>query len=60
MTDTPDNHPVEPEGRRRFREALERKTRAARSQQARHESSSKLKGYSGPQGQNRSFRRKAG
>ncbi|MCX5381148.1 DUF5302 domain-containing protein [Streptomyces sp. NBC_00091] len=60
MTDTPENHAAESDGKRKFREALERKARTARSQQANHEGRLKLKGYSGPNGQNRSFRRKAG
>ncbi|GHB76087.1 MULTISPECIES: DUF5302 domain-containing protein [Streptomyces] len=60
MTDTPENNAAENDGKRKFREALERKARTAMSQQAQHEGRLKLKGYNGPNGQNRSFRRKSG
>ncbi|MGE7388926.1 DUF5302 domain-containing protein [Streptomyces sp. NPDC004126] len=62
MTDTPENQAAEAEaeGKAKFREALERKARNARSQQAHNEGGLKLKGYSGPNGQSRTFRRKAG
>ncbi|MEU8431967.1 DUF5302 domain-containing protein [Streptomyces sp. NPDC029216] len=60
MTDTPENHADEAEGKEKFREALERKARNARSQQAHHEGRLKIKGSSGPNGQSRTFRRKSG
>ncbi|MEW1638777.1 DUF5302 domain-containing protein [Streptomyces sp. NPDC093801] len=60
MTDTPENHAAEADGKAKFREALERKARNSRSQQAHHEGRLKIKGFNGPNGQNRTFRRKAG
>nr|AXL06545.1 hypothetical protein B5181_35825 [uncultured bacterium] len=50
----------ETEAKRKFREALERKSRAARSQQAHQEGRQKIKGQGGPKGQSRNFRRKSG
>ncbi|WP_331719236.1 DUF5302 domain-containing protein [Streptomyces sp. NBC_00158] len=69
MSDTPQNEAaepaepaeaVEPDDKARFREALERKASATRSQQAHNAGGLKLKGGSGPSGQGRTFRRKAG
>ncbi|MEU3723319.1 DUF5302 domain-containing protein [Streptomyces sp. NPDC031705] len=60
MTDTPENQAAESDGKAEFREALERKARISRSRQANSEGHLKLKGYNGPHGQSRTFRRKAG
>lgn len=60
MTDTPESNAAETEAKRRFREALERKSRTARSQQAHQEGRLKIKSFNGPKGQNRNFRRKSG
>ncbi|MET8755876.1 DUF5302 domain-containing protein [Streptomyces sp. NPDC059104] len=60
MTDTPENHAAETDSKRKFREALERKVRTNRSQQAHLEGRSKINGLNGPNVQNRNFRRKAG
>ncbi|MFI8952227.1 DUF5302 domain-containing protein [Streptomyces sp. NPDC053750] len=73
MTDTPqDNTPEteapEPEtpaapeadAKRKFQEALERKARMGRAQQAHQDGRQKIKGLNGPKGQTRNFRRKSG
>ncbi|WP_338673631.1 DUF5302 domain-containing protein [Streptomyces sp. SCSIO 30461] len=60
MTNTPEDNAAETDAKRKFREALERKSRNARSQQAHHEARLKINGSSGPAHQNQSFRRKAG
>ncbi|MFC8995275.1 DUF5302 domain-containing protein [Streptomyces rochei] len=72
MTETPqDNTPeTEPETetpeapetdtKRKFEEALARKARMGRAQQAHQEGRQKIKGLNGPKGQTRNFRRKSG
>ncbi|AVH99213.1 hypothetical protein GCM10010497_22040 [Streptomyces cinereoruber] len=60
MAETPENNVDESDAKRKFQEALERKTRNARSQQAHHEARLKINGAAGPSRQNRGFRRKAG
>ncbi|MFE7777934.1 DUF5302 domain-containing protein [Streptomyces sp. NPDC057445] len=60
MTEKPESNAAETEAKRKFREALERKARTARSQQAHHEGRLKIKGSNAPVGQNRNFRRKSG
>ncbi|MFC7921001.1 DUF5302 domain-containing protein [Streptomyces cinereoruber] len=60
MAETPENNVDESDAKRKFQEALERKTRNARSQQAHHEARLKINGATGPSRQNRGFRRKAG
>ncbi|MFJ8888281.1 DUF5302 domain-containing protein [Streptomyces sp. NPDC102402] len=60
MTDKPENNSVETDAKRKFQEALERKSRNARSQQAHHEARLKINGSSGLNRQNRNYRRKAG
>ncbi|MFE1009859.1 DUF5302 family protein [Streptomyces sp. NPDC058794] len=63
-TGTPANEkktaPAETDAKRRFQEALERKAAVSRSRQAHEDGRLKLKGFSGPKGQNRAFRRKSG
>ncbi|WP_217246067.1 DUF5302 domain-containing protein [Streptomyces sp. AC602_WCS936] len=51
---------TETDAKRRFQEALERKAAVSRSRQAHEDGRLKLKGFSGPKGQNRTFRRKSG
>ncbi|MFB7030195.1 DUF5302 domain-containing protein [Streptomyces sp. NPDC057242] len=60
MTATPENNAAETDAKRKFQEALERKSRNARSQQAHHEARLKINGASGLNRQSRNFRRKAG
>lgn len=75
MTETPqDNTPeTEPETetpeapeapetdtKRKFEEALARKARMGRAQQAHQDGRQKIKGLNGPKGQTRNFRRKSG
>jgi hypothetical protein len=69
MTETPqDNTPeTEPETetpetdtKRKFEEALARKARVGRAQQAHQDGRQKIKGLNGPKGQTRNFRRKSG
>ncbi|PZT70934.1 hypothetical protein DN402_05420 [Streptomyces sp. SW4] len=50
----------ESETKRRFQEALERKAAVSRARQAHEDGRLKLKGFNGPKGQNRTFRRKSG
>ncbi|MFC7898301.1 DUF5302 domain-containing protein [Streptomyces sp. NPDC057381] len=52
--------PTATDTKRRFQEALERKAAVSRSRQAHEDGRLKLKGFSGPKGQNRTFRRKSG
>jgi hypothetical protein len=59
-TGTAAGNEPETEAKRKFREALERKSRVARSQQAHQEGRQKIKGQGGPKGQSRNFRRKSG
>ena len=64
-TDAPANEkkktpPTEADAKRKFQEALERKAAVSRSRQAHEDGRLKLKGFSGPKGQNRTFRRKSG
>jgi hypothetical protein len=59
-TETEAGNEPEDEAKRKFREALERKSRVARSQQAHQEGRQKIKGQGGPKGQSRNFRRKSG
>lgn len=60
MTDKPEINSVETDAKRKFQEALERKSRNARSQQAHHEARLKINGASGLNRQNRNYRRKSG
>jgi hypothetical protein len=64
VTDTQENNAAEnepeSEEKRKFREALERKSRTNRSQEAHLEGRQKIKGLNGPKGQSRNFRRKSG
>ncbi|MEU0742901.1 DUF5302 domain-containing protein [Streptomyces sp. NPDC006134] len=64
MTDTPapknEKETADAEAKRKFQEALERKAGLSRSQQAHQDGRQKIKGFSGPKGQNRKFRRKSG
>ncbi|MGP2439332.1 DUF5302 domain-containing protein [Streptomyces sp. JW3] len=64
MTDSPEKKTEktdeQTEAKRKFQEALERKARASRSQQAHQDGRQKIKGLNGPKGQSRNFRRKSG
>ncbi|MER6120464.1 hypothetical protein E6R60_35450 [Streptomyces sp. A0642] len=59
-TDAVETSAAETDAKRKFQEALERKSRNARSQQEHHEARLKINGASGPNRQNRNFRRKSG
>ncbi|MFE6462498.1 DUF5302 domain-containing protein, partial [Streptomyces cinereoruber] len=52
MPETPENNVDESDAKRKFQEALERKTRDARSQQAHHEARLKINGATGPSRRN--------
>ncbi|MET8578894.1 DUF5302 domain-containing protein [Streptomyces sp. NPDC005012] len=60
MAETPDTNAQETEVQRKFREALERKSRASQAKQAHEEGRLKVKGMSGPAGKKRFIRRKTG
>ncbi|MFG2600648.1 DUF5302 domain-containing protein [Streptomyces sp. NPDC048462] len=59
-TSAVETNAAETDAKRKFQEALERKSRNARSQQAHHEARLKINGASGLNRQHRNFRRKAG
>ncbi|NED89355.1 DUF5302 domain-containing protein [Streptomyces sp. SID11233] len=59
-TNAVETNAAETDAKRKFQEALERKSRNARSQQAHHEARLKINGASGLNRQHRNFRRKAG
>ncbi|MFC9652994.1 MULTISPECIES: DUF5302 domain-containing protein [unclassified Streptomyces] len=59
MSDTPERNAAE-DAKRRFKEALERNSRASRAQEAHENGRVKVKNMSGPAGQKRFFRRKTG
>ncbi|MET9819578.1 DUF5302 domain-containing protein [Streptomyces sp. NPDC006355] len=60
MADTPPEINTEEEAKRRFQEALEKKTRTSRARAAHEEGRLKVKNMSGNAGQKRFFRRKTG
>ncbi|MFD5914290.1 DUF5302 domain-containing protein [Streptomyces massasporeus] len=60
MADTPPANSAEEEAKRRFREAVERKSRMSRTRAAHEEGRLKVKDLSGGAGQKRFFRRKTG
>ncbi|MEV5103722.1 DUF5302 domain-containing protein [Streptomyces massasporeus] len=60
MADTPPASNAEVEAKRRFKEAVERKSRMSRTRAAHEEGRLKVKSLGGSAGQKRFFRRKTG
>ncbi|MGK5628042.1 DUF5302 domain-containing protein [Streptomyces sp. URMC 123] len=63
MAETPEHIEAETDAddvKRKFREALERKTRGSQERQAHEDGRSKVNGMQGPSAQRRNFRRKSG
>ncbi|MFI1786453.1 DUF5302 domain-containing protein [Streptomyces rubiginosohelvolus] len=60
MADTPAKNHAEEDEKRRFQEALERKSRTSQARAAHEEGRMKINNISGSPGQKRFFRRKTG
>ncbi|HEX5568415.1 MAG TPA: DUF5302 domain-containing protein [Streptomyces sp.] len=60
MADDPQQSEDADEAKRRFREALERKSRMSQARQAHEDGRAKVRGMSGPADRKKVFRRKMG